>query len=379
MGGCLFAIPPPPEVEGPLAVLSPLGIEPEEPPGEFAGEDRTAAAFCCPKLSPPVTSRHAKLLEHPHACVAFSDVATWGSPSSVDTDTDVPSTSDELTMFDESVEDEFDFDDDFPVHGGADRSVELIPTQEDRLVEQKLDAWLLDNDEPCEADAEEDIPVPRRRKRNRKRRWYHNMLNTNPWIYDVVASIQVPEHDPHAQQVDKDVMQNIIKDEGKTIVPPAKVKASVGPELERWKLAAEAELKTNFENTHAFHPSTPDDIARHGRPLPMLCVWSKQESADYAKCRACVCGNFAEVDPTQQSWTAQAEPSSLLASLKIGCVKGWTVSKHDVKGAFLNAKLPEGRLVVVQPPQIWISPSRYFVDFGKGSLWTARVPSSVVS
>ena len=70
------------------------------------------------------------------------------------------------------------------------------------------------------------------------------MLNTNPWIYDIVASIQVPEHDPHAQQVDKDAMQAIIKDEGKTIVPPAKVKASVGPELERWKLAAEAEMTT---------------------------------------------------------------------------------------------------------------------------------------
>ena len=98
----------------------------------------------------------------------------------------------------------------------------------------------------------------------------------------------------------------------------------------------------------------------------MLCVWSKQESENYYKCRACVCGNFAEVDPTQQSWTAQAEPSSLLASLKIGRVNKWMTSKHDVKGAFLNATLPKERLVVVRPPQQW-------VDWGHiapGTLWT---------
>ena len=82
----------------------------------------------------------------------------------------------------------------------------------------------------------------------------------------------------------------------------------------------------------------------------MLCVRS-QGPEDYRKCRACVCGNFAEVDPTQQSWTAQAEPSSLLASLKIGRVNRWRVSKHDVEGAFLNAVLPEGKLVVVSPPE----------------------------
>ena len=98
----------------------------------------------------------------------------------------------------------------------------------------------------------------------------------------------------------------------------------------------------------------------------MLCVWSKQESEDYAKCRACVCGNFADIDPTQQSWTAQAEPSSLLASVKIGRVKGWRMSKHDVKGAFLNAGLPKGRLVVVSPPQQWI----IWGLVAPGTLWT---------
>lgn len=150
-------------------------------------------------------------------------------------------------------------------------------------------------------------------------------------------------------------MQQIVKEEGKVIVPAAQVRTSVGPELQRWKLAAEAELTKNFLNTSAFHKSTPEEIKQHGRPLPMLCVWSKQESEDYRKCRACVCGNFAEVDPTQQSWTAQAEPSSLIASLKVGRVKRWQISKHDVKGAFLNASLPVGRLVIVSPPEQWSS------------------------
>ena len=67
-----------------------------------------------------------------------------------------------------------------------------------------------------------------------------------------------------------------------------------------------------------------------------------------------MCGNFAEVDPTQQTWTAQAEPSSLLAALKLGRNRGWTASKHDVKGAFLNAKIPKGKLVIVQPPEQWV-------------------------
>ena len=79
-----------------------------------------------------------------------------------------------------------------------------------------------------------------------------------------------------------------------------------------------------------------------------------------------MCGNFAEVDPTQQSWTAQAEPSSLLSAIKLGRTKGWMMSKHDVKGAFLNAKIPEGKLVVVSPPGQWI-------EWGlvpRGTLWT---------
>ena len=77
-------------------------------------------------------------------------------------------------------------------------------------------------------------------------------------------------------------------------------------------------------------------------------------AAACARGRACVCGNFADADPTQQSWTAQAEPSSLLASLKLGRNKSWTASEHDVKGAFLYASIPEGRIVIVKHPALWV-------------------------
>ncbi len=110
----------------------------------------------------------------------------------------------------------------------------------------------------------------------------------------------------HAEMSDIHAMQQVARDEGKKIIPPAQVKSSVGQTLERWKLAAEAELTKNFKNTAAYHKSTPEELRAHGKPLPMLCVWTQQESEGYYKCRASVCGNFAEVDPTQQSWTAQA-------------------------------------------------------------------------
>ena len=38
----------------------------------------------------------------------------------------------------------------------------------------------------------------------------------------------------------------------------------------------------------------------------------------------------------------------------MGRLRKWQVSKHDVKGAFLNAKIPEGKIVIVQPPAQWV-------------------------
>ena len=38
----------------------------------------------------------------------------------------------------------------------------------------------------------------------------------------------------------------------------------------------------------------------------------------------------------------------------MGQIRGWSFYKLDVKGAFMHAPLPDGMLVVVRPPQIWI-------------------------
>ena len=157
----------------------------------------------------------------------------------------------------------------------------------------------------------------------------------------------------HVDLINREALQQLTKDElGKRIVKAQEVKASTGAELERWKLAAEAELTNNFKGLGAYHESTPEELNLHGRPLPMLCVWSQE--GDLYKCRACVCGNFASVDPTQQSWTAQAKPSSMLAALKLGCSREWMISKHDVKGAFLNARIPGGKIGIVAPPVQWV-------------------------
>ena len=40
--------------------------------------------------------------------------------------------------------------------------------------------------------------------------------------------------------------------------------------------------------------------------------------------------------------------------MKLGRMRKWQVSKRDVKGAFLNAEIPEGKIVVVQPPAQWV-------------------------
>ena len=82
-------------------------------------------------------------------------------------------------------------------------------------------------------------------------------------------------------------MQKLVSEEsGKRLVTTKEVTASTGAVQEQWKLAAESELTNNFLALGAFHDSTAEERAAHGRPLPMMCVWSQDK--DYMKCRACV-------------------------------------------------------------------------------------------
>jgi hypothetical protein len=102
-GECLNATPAPPIVEGPLQEVEPV-LDPVVEVDELENNEvdpRASALLDEPSCSDPIVF---KLYELPHACATLSDVATWGSPSSVDTATDVPVTSDELSVFEDSEE-----------------------------------------------------------------------------------------------------------------------------------------------------------------------------------------------------------------------------------------------------------------------------------
>ena len=64
-------------------------------------------------------------------------------------------------------------------------------------------------------------------------------------------------------------------DPGSKLVPESEVKKSDGPELAKWKLAAEAELQNSFRDTGAITRTTPEELRRFGglrKVLPMKCV-----------------------------------------------------------------------------------------------------------
>ena len=89
---------------------------------------------------------------------------------------------------------------------------------------------------------------------------------------------------------------------GKTVVPPEEIRRAVGPDLDSWILAAQAE-HDSFLTRDAIQVATADDIKRYGkRPLPMLNVWSRTDQ-DFRKCRTCIAGNLQQFDPAAQRWT----------------------------------------------------------------------------
>ena len=154
------------------------------------------------------------------------------------------------------------------------------------------------------------------------------------------------------------------------IVEENKVREATGATRERWVTAAEKEYVENFIRMNAYTETTPEELAEIGgqsKVLPMKCVWSIKEG-DLYKCRAVVCGNYADKDPSEEVYTAQAETASVMLGLKYAQMSGWETWKLDVKSAFLNAPLPEELLVVVRPPRAWVR-----MGIVKGSeLWTLR-------
>ena len=170
---------------------------------------------------------------------------------------------------------------------------------------------------------------------------------------------------PHVEHNELDAIQQVEGPEpGKTVVPPEEVRRAVGPDLDAWILAAQAE-HDSFLSKEAVQVATPEEIQHYGKkPLPMLNVWSRTDT-DFRKCRSCIAGNFQHLDPSAQRWTAQAEPSSIFAAAKMAAMRGWKITKHDVKGAFLNAPLPPDELILVAPPSQW----QAWGIVGQGVVW----------
>ena len=178
------------------------------------------------------------------------------------------------------------------------------------------------------------VKKPRVRRRSRQRK------------YQVFAASQPSAHvDSWNLDALQKTAEDMVKEDGpeksmKRTVPVGEVTKAFGTEMEAWKAAARAEID-NFVTYRCFHETTKEERQICGRPLPMLCVWT--QDGDLRKCRACIMGNLQPHDPTQAIWTAQAEPSSLFVALKLSRTRSWTISKHDVKGAFLTAPIPMAR------------------------------------
>ena len=118
-------------------------------------------------------------------------------------------------------------------------------------------------------------------------------------------------------------------------------------------MATEQEYVENFVQKNVSRVATEADKRQYGPPLPMKLVYTLKKGKIH-KVRAVVCGNFQHKYPTQQLWTAQAEPSSLIAGLRLGLLREWSVGTLDISGAFMYAPLPESVHVLVAPPKAFV-------------------------
>ena len=220
-------------------------------------------------------------------------------------------------------------------------------------------------DEEEDQEDPEPQPVSSQRCRKRRRRGQAEQMSTSPPVHVVAATIGVCA--VSADIVDDAVVDGLALEPGARIVPDREVRNTAGPERERWRLAAEKEVQESFLRLGAVSETTPDELARVGGRsgvLPMKAVWTIKGDGMW-KCRGVACGNFADRQPTEQVWTAQAETSSVLAGLRLAMVRKWSVGTMDVKHAFMTEDIPKDMLIVVRPLQIW-------VDLGlvkPGTLW----------
>ena len=309
----------------------------------------------------------------PHAALALamatSTAATWGTASSLMGDSTAEPPEDEFQDWDD-LDSTFSVDDEFNIGSPITDDPEA---ENDEVKGQE-------SEEEIKKDAEADLvgdefEVPR--KSPRRRRWRtprRNPLGMAGFTCHVLLpfwcamAATAGEETYHFENTDLEMLQQVAGPEpGKSIVPPEEIRRAVGRDLDAWILAAQAE-HDSFVAKEAVQQATDREIKEYGkRPLPMLNVWSRT-SEDHRKCRSCIAGNLQQLDPAAQRWTAQAEPSSIFTAAKLAAVRKWTVSKLDVKGAFLNAPIPEGELILVQPPKQWVD----WGIVGKNVVWKLR-------
>ena len=75
------------------------------------------------------------------------------------------------------------------------------------------------------------------------------------------AAAAVQASEGHVDLLHREALQQLIKEEsGKRIVPTQEVRAKTGAAPDKWKVAAEAELTSNFTPMGAFHESKEKKI-----------------------------------------------------------------------------------------------------------------------
>mgnify|MGYP002832133817 CR=1 FL=1 len=97
--------------------------------------------------------------------------------------------------------------------------------------------------------------------------------------------------------------------------------------------------------------------------LPSSSVWTlklpdQPHMEKRKKYRLVVGGHLSHFQGS--SYSATLDNGLARAMLRIGVLRKWTVGITDVGSAFLNAKIPESRMVVVRPPKFlskfWVAP-----------------------
>ncbi len=179
--------------------------------------------------SSPTAISPEKLREYPHACIALSDVATWGSHSTM-SDTEAPSSSDELLSFEGQSDEEIDLDDEYVIHGGTPEVREHVSNLSEspggspaELDEQSVPVPEKLENEQCDADAEEPLVRVKKRRHKKKRR---GLLTSSP--PDFAAAVFEASETGHVDLIHRETIQQLVKEEsGKRIVKTAEIRNCV--------------------------------------------------------------------------------------------------------------------------------------------------------